>query len=77
MINMPGEYSPTTRHALREAILTPRFYTTDFRAIDRLNITHMRNEFDWIRNEFEFDYNKKHFCAQRGVSGKLRRYARS
>ena len=61
MMNIPGEYTPTTRHALREAILNPRFYTTDFRAIDRLNVAHMRDEFDWIRNEFEVDYNRKHF----------------
>lgn len=61
MMNIPGEYSPTTRHALREAVLNPRFYTTDFRAIDRLNVAHMRDEFEWIRAEFERDYNKGHF----------------
>lgn len=51
----------TTRHALQEAILTPRFYTTDFDQIDRLKIDHLRDEFDWIRNEFAHDYNKDHF----------------
>ncbi|NWG20071.1 MAG: magnesium-protoporphyrin IX monomethyl ester (oxidative) cyclase [Chloroflexi bacterium] len=61
MMNIPGEYSPTTRHALREAVLNPRFYTTDFRAIDRLHVAHMRDEFEWIRAEFERDYNKGHF----------------
>ena len=56
----PG-MSFTTRHALQEAMLTPRFYTTDFDQIDRLNIEHLRDEFDWIRNEFARDYNRNHF----------------
>jgi magnesium-protoporphyrin IX monomethyl ester (oxidative) cyclase len=56
----PG-MSFTTRHALQEAMLTPRFYTTDFDQIDRLNIEHLRDEFDWIRNEFAHDYNRNHF----------------
>ena len=28
----------TTRHALKEAALNPRFYTTDFDAIDAMDI---------------------------------------
>ncbi len=56
----PG-MSFTTRHALQEAMLTPRFYTTDFDQIDKLNIEHLRDEFDWIRNEFARDYNRNHF----------------
>jgi magnesium-protoporphyrin IX monomethyl ester (oxidative) cyclase len=59
-MEMP-ELSVTTRHALQEAVLSPRFYTTDFAAIDRLKIDHLRDEFDWIRNEFARDYNKGHF----------------
>ncbi len=59
-MEMP-ELSGTTRHALKEAILTPRFYTTDFAAIDRLKIDALRDEFEWIRAEFEHDYNKGHF----------------
>lgn len=63
MMNMPGEFTPTTRHALQEAVLSPRFYTTDFKAIDRLDIDKngLREEFEWIRAEFEHDYNKGHF----------------
>jgi magnesium-protoporphyrin IX monomethyl ester (oxidative) cyclase len=56
-----AELSGTTRHALQEAVLSPRFYTTDFAAIDRLKIEHLRNEFDWIRDEFARDYNRHHF----------------
>lgn len=59
-MEMP-ELSGTTRHALQEAILTPRFYTTDFKAIDNLNIDTLRDEFEWVRDEFARDYNKGHF----------------
>lgn len=63
MMQMPGEFTPTTSHALQEAVLSPRFYTTDFKAIDRLDIDKngLRDEFEWIRHEFERDYNKGHF----------------
>ncbi len=61
MMQMPGEFTPTTRHALQEAVLTPRFYTTDFAAVDRLNVDHMRDELEWIKLEFEKDYNRDHF----------------
>ncbi|GAB4215319.1 MAG: magnesium-protoporphyrin IX monomethyl ester (oxidative) cyclase [Roseiflexaceae bacterium] len=60
-MEMPGEFSQTTAHALKEAVLTPRFYTTDYKAVDRLHVDHMRDEFEWIRGEFERDYNKGHF----------------
>ncbi|MBA3946650.1 MAG: magnesium-protoporphyrin IX monomethyl ester (oxidative) cyclase [Herpetosiphonaceae bacterium] len=55
------ELSLTTSHALQEAVLTPRFYTTDFAAIDHMQVDHMRDEFEWIRGEFAHDYNKGHF----------------
>ena len=61
MMEMPGEFSNTTQHALKEAALTPRFYTTDYKAVDKLHVDHMRDEFEWIRGEFERDYNKDHF----------------
>jgi magnesium-protoporphyrin IX monomethyl ester (oxidative) cyclase len=62
MEQMP-DLSITTRHALQEAMLTPRFYTTDFKAIDALDIDKngLRDEFEWIRAEFERDYNRGHF----------------
>ncbi len=62
MEQMP-DLSMTTRHALQEAVLTPRFYTTDFKAIDALDIDKngLRDEFEWIRAEFEHDYNRTHF----------------
>jgi magnesium-protoporphyrin IX monomethyl ester (oxidative) cyclase len=65
MMQMPGEFSSTTRHALQEAALSPRFYTTDFDQIDQLSSAAMRGglreEFEWIRDEFAHDYNRTHF----------------
>jgi len=56
-----AELSGTTRHALKEAALNPRFYTTDFAAIDAMEFEQLRGELDWIRREFERDYNRHHF----------------
>jgi magnesium-protoporphyrin IX monomethyl ester (oxidative) cyclase len=56
-----AELSGTTRHALQDAVLNPRFYTTDFDEVDAINYEHMRDEMEWIRDEFARDYNKNHF----------------
>ncbi len=55
------DLNSTTRHALQEAILQPRFYTTDFDEVDKLRIAHMQEEFAWMMREFERDYNRNHF----------------
>ncbi len=50
-----------TRIAQQDATLTPRFYTTDFAELDRLDVTGMRAEWDAIVDEFRRDPNKDHF----------------
>ena len=60
-MEMP-ELSGSSRHGkLKEAILDPRFYTTDFDEVDELDYEHMRDEMEWVRDEFAHDYNKGHF----------------
>lgn len=53
--------SETTRMALRETVLSPRFYTTDFAAMDRLDVAPIRAEWDELMAEFARDTNKHHF----------------
>jgi magnesium-protoporphyrin IX monomethyl ester (oxidative) cyclase len=51
-----------TRAAQKDAVLAPRFYTTDFAAVDRLVIKpDSRQMWDDILAEFRRDPNKDHF----------------
>jgi len=47
--------------AVRNTVLSPRFYTTDFAAMDRLNIESVRAEWDVMMKEYEGDNNHDHF----------------
>jgi magnesium-protoporphyrin IX monomethyl ester (oxidative) cyclase len=47
--------------AVRNTVLSPRFYTTDFKAMDRLNIESVRAEWDVMMKEYEGDNNHDHF----------------
>ena len=46
---------------LKDTLLTPRFWTTDFEALGMLNISEKEEELEAVLNEFSVDYNKKHF----------------
>jgi magnesium-protoporphyrin IX monomethyl ester (oxidative) cyclase len=49
------------RKAKTETMLTPRFYTTDFKAMDALNVEPIRAEWDAMMAEYEGDNNHDHF----------------
>ncbi|MGI9129349.1 MAG: magnesium-protoporphyrin IX monomethyl ester (oxidative) cyclase [Roseomonas sp.] len=51
----------TTELALTETVLSPRFYTTDFSALDAINVEPVRAEWDRLMEEFHQDPNKGHF----------------
>lgn len=51
----------TTRLAAEEAMLSPRFYTTDFDELDKIDISSVRAEWDAILAELRADPNKGHF----------------
>ena len=47
--------------AVRNTVLSPRFYTTDFDAMDRLDVEPVRAEWDAMMKEYEGDNNHDHF----------------
>jgi magnesium-protoporphyrin IX monomethyl ester (oxidative) cyclase len=50
-----------TRSAQESAALSPRFYTTDFEAMDRMSVDSIREQWDELMAEFDSDPNKGHF----------------
>ncbi len=51
----------TTNMALTDTVLSPRFYTTDFAEMDRVDISPVRGEWDELMAEFRRDANRDHF----------------
>ncbi len=51
----------STRLAQQDTVLTPRFYTTDFAAMDRIEINAIRPQWDALMKEFRDDTNTDHF----------------
>lgn len=55
------ETSTATDLARQDTILTPRFYTTDFEELDRVDVSSVRVEWDVLLAEMKSDPNKGHF----------------
>jgi magnesium-protoporphyrin IX monomethyl ester (oxidative) cyclase len=57
----PSSTSESTQLAMTETVLSPRFYTTDFAAMDAISVDSVREAWDKLMAEFHADPNKGHF----------------
>ena len=55
------EIRPGVKVPAKETILTPRFYTTDFEEMAKMDLSVNEDELKAILAEFEEDYNRRHF----------------
>ncbi|HYW18723.1 MAG TPA: magnesium-protoporphyrin IX monomethyl ester (oxidative) cyclase [Nodularia sp. (in: cyanobacteria)] len=62
-LKKPGfeEMRPGVKTPAKETLLTPRFYTTDFDEMARMDISVNEDELQAIVEEFRVDYNRHHF----------------
>ena len=55
------ELRPGVKVPAKESILTPRFYTTDFDEMEKMDISVNEDELRALLEEFRTDYNRHHF----------------
>ena len=73
------EIRPGVKAPAKDTILTPRFYTTDFDEMARMDISPNEDELQAILEEFRADYNRHHFVRDEefnqswdGIDGETR-----
>jgi magnesium-protoporphyrin IX monomethyl ester (oxidative) cyclase len=58
--------------AKSETLISPRFYTTDYAALDRLDVSPVRAEWDAMMAEYEGDNNHDHFQRDESFQREVR-----
>jgi magnesium-protoporphyrin IX monomethyl ester (oxidative) cyclase len=61
LIDSVESVADATRKAEANTVLSPRFYTTDYQAMNRLDVSPVRAEWDRMMKEYEGDNNHDHF----------------
>ena len=73
MVQTPDIKNKTTvnkgKDPAKETILTPRFYTTDFDAMAKMDLSINEEELEAICEEFRKDYNRHHFVRNNEFEG--------
>ena len=59
------------KKAVTNTVLAPRFYTTDFDAMDKIDISSVRKEWDLMMEEYEGDNNHDHFQRDAEFAGEV------
>lgn len=59
----------TMRLATQDTVLSPRFYTTDFDALDDIDVSLVRDEWETLMADMEGDPNKQHFRRSESFDG--------
>ncbi|MDJ0939120.1 MAG: magnesium-protoporphyrin IX monomethyl ester (oxidative) cyclase [Woeseiaceae bacterium] len=72
MTTIETKYNESTTKARTESLLTPRFYTTDMDAMDRLDMDGIRDEWEELMNEFRDDNNQNHFQRDENFDKEVR-----
>ena len=60
------------KKALHDDMISPRFYTTAFAAMDRINVEPVRAEWDRMMAEYEGDNNHDHFKRDEAFAAEIR-----
>ena len=61
-----------TAKAQQDTLLSPRFYTTDFDAMDRMDVSGIREEWERLMDEFRGDNNIDHFKRDERFAAEFR-----
>ncbi len=65
---LTGTPNESTRSAQEDTLLSPRFYTTDFAAMDRIDVGAARPQWNALMEEFRRDSNRGHFARPKHMS---------
>ena len=65
MVTINSKKTNQSKNPAKETLLTPRFYTTNFKEIAELDISSNKEEIEAIVEEFRIDYNRDHFIRDK------------